>query len=51
MRWRSLDEPWGDHQSAASAVKWETSSGLTEEKEDEEDEEVEEEDSELCHRS
>lgn len=32
MRWRSREEPWAFHQSAARALKWETSSGLTDEK-------------------
>lgn len=39
MRCSRRDEPWGSHQSAARALKWETSSGLTDEDEDEE-----------CHR-
>jgi hypothetical protein len=31
MRWRMREEPLGFHQSAARALKWETSSGFTEE--------------------
>ena len=34
MRCSRRDEPWGSHQSAARALKWETSSGLTEEDEE-----------------
>lgn len=32
MRCSRREEPWGSHHSAARAVKWETSLGLTEEK-------------------
>jgi hypothetical protein len=34
MRWSRRDDPCGFHQSAARALKWETSSGFTEEVED-----------------
>lgn len=40
MRWRSREEPWAFHQSAARSLKWETSSGLTEEKLDDEEDDV-----------
>jgi hypothetical protein len=34
MRWRSREEPWGFHHCEARALKWDTSSGLTEEEEE-----------------
>lgn len=33
IRCRAREEPWGSHQVAARALKWEISSGLTEEEE------------------
>lgn len=33
MRCRAREEPWGSHQVAARALKWEISSALTEEEE------------------
>lgn len=35
MRWRRREGPWGSHQDDARLLKWEISSGLTEEKVDE----------------
>lgn len=34
MRCRAREEPWGSHQVAARALKWEISSALTEEEEE-----------------